>query len=119
MSNTKFLVVYLLFMAPTYIWRWIFAAGAMGAALDRSGASMDAVDSMAIATYVLLAISYAVMIFVAYRRGIANERKYLVAFPAVGAFFDIVLGFIPFVPTVFNILAIVFGAMGKPSAKEA
>jgi hypothetical protein len=119
MSSGKFLVIYLVAMAPTYVWRWIFAAGAIGASVEGSKASMDAVDSMAMVTYVLLAISYAIMIFVAYRRGIANERKYLVAFPAVGAFFDIVLGFIPFVPTVFNILAIVFGAMGKPTVKEA
>lgn len=118
MSSGKFLVIYLIAMAPTYVWRWIFAAGAVGASLEGSQASMDALDSMSIATYVLLAVSYAIMIFVAHRRGSANERKYLVAFPAVGAFFDIVLGFIPFVPTVFNVLAIVFGAMGKPAVKE-
>jgi chromate transport protein ChrA len=110
MSYGKFLVVYLLFMAPTYIWRWVFAAGAM---------SGESVDDMASATYVLLAISYAVMIYVTYRRGIENQQKHLVAFPAVGAFFDIVLGFIPFVPTVLNILALVLGAKDKPPVKEA
>lgn len=119
MSAGKFLFIYILFMLPTYIWRWIFAAGAVGAAMDESGGAEAAISSMATATYVLLAISYVIMIFVSYRRGAANNRRFLVAFPIVGGLFDIVLGFIPFVPTIFNILAIVFGSMSRRSAEEA
>jgi hypothetical protein len=41
-----------------------------------------------------------------------------VAFPVAGAVFDILLGFIPFIPTLFNILTIIFGVMkGKEEAK--
>jgi hypothetical protein len=118
MSAGKFLFIYLFFMLPTYIWRWIFAAGAIGAAMNDNGGSETAINSMANATYVLLAISYIVMIFVAYRRGSTNNRKFLVAFPVVGGVFDIVLGFIPFVPTIFNILAIVFGSMSRARDEE-
>ncbi len=118
MSAGKFLFIYLIFMFPTYVWRWIFAAGAIGAAMDDSKSSDAAISAMGTTTYVLLAISYAVMMYAAYRRGSANNRKFLIAFPAVGGVFDIVLGFIPFVPTIFNILAIVFGSMSKAKAEE-
>ncbi len=118
MSAGKFLFIYLIFMLPTYVWRWIFAAGAIGAAMDDSKSSDAAISAMGTTTYVLLAISYAVMMYAAYRRGSANNRKFLIAFPAVGGVFDIVLGFIPFVPTIFNILAIVFGSMSKAKAEE-
>ena len=84
------------------------------------GGGADAnINWMATATYFLLSISYVIMIFVSYRRGIANNRKFLIAFPIVGGFFDIVLGFIPFVPTMFNVLAIVFGSMSRKSAESA
>ena len=43
----------------------------------------------------------------------------MIAFPIVGVFFDIVLGFIPCVPTIFNVLAIVFGSMSSKSAEAA
>ena len=119
MSTGKFLFIYIFFMLPTYIWRWIFAAGAVGAAMSEGGGADANINSMATATYVLLSISYVIMIFVSYRRGIANNRKFLIAFPIVGGFFDIVLGFIPFVPTIFNVLAIVFGSMSRKSAEAA
>ena len=117
MSAGKFLFIYILFMLPTYIWRWIFAAGAVGAAMSERAGADASIDSMATATYVLLSISYVIMIFVSYRRGVANNRKFLIAFPIVGGFFDIVLGFIPFIPTIFNVLAIVFGSMSRRSAE--
>ena len=37
------------------------------------------------------------------------KKSWLIAFPLVGAIFDVVLMFIPFVPTVMNILGLVFG----------
>jgi hypothetical protein len=119
MSVGIFLFIYLFFMLPTYVWRWIFAAGAVGVAISDNGGSVDAINSMATATYVLLAISYVVMTFVAYRRGVANNRKFLLAFPLVGGIFDIGLGFIPFVPTIFNILAIVFGSMSRAREEDS
>jgi hypothetical protein len=119
MSAGKFLFIYLFFMLPTYVWRWVFAAGAVGAAMSNDGDSESAINSMRYATYVLLTISYVVMCFAAHRRGAANNRKFLIAFPLVGGFFDIVLGFIPFVPTIFNVLAIVFGSMSRAREEES
>lgn len=109
MSSTKFLAIYLAAMVPTYIYRWIFVAGAI------AGNNANAMGSTAT---ILLAISYAAMIYVSYKRGLTNDRKFLVAFPVAGAVFDIFLGFIPFIPTLFNILAIIFGVMkGNNEAK--
>ncbi len=116
MSSMKFLTIYLIAMFPTYIYRWFFVAGAIADA-SAGGNNASALGSTAT---ILLAISYAVMIFVSYKRGISNDRKFLVAFPVAGAVFDIFLGFIPFIPTLFNILAIVFGVMkGNNETKNA
>jgi hypothetical protein len=111
MPLTKFLTFFLIAMVPTYIYRWIFVAGAIAT----GGNNASAMGSTAT---ILLVISYAVMIYVSYKRGLVNDRKFLVAFPVAGAVFDILLGFIPFIPTLFNILTIVFGVMkGKEEAK--
>jgi sugar phosphate permease len=114
MSLTKFLTIFLIAMVPTYIYRWVFVAGAIADA-STGGNSASALGSTAT---LLLALSYAVMIYVSYKRGLVNDRKFLVAFPVAGAVFDILLGFIPFIPTLFNILTIIFGVMkGKEEAK--
>jgi hypothetical protein len=114
MSSTKFLAIYLAAMVPTYIYRWIFVAGAIADA-STGGNNASAMGSTAT---ILLAISYAAMIYVSHKRGATNDRKFLVAFPVAGAVFDIFLGFIPFIPTLFNILAIIFGVMkGNNEAK--
>lgn len=107
MSAMKFLTIYLIAMFPTYIYRWFFVAGAIADA-SAGGNNASALGSTAT---ILLAISYAAMIYVSHKRGSTNDRKFLVAFPVAGAVFDIFLGFIPFIPTLFNILAIVFGMM--------
>lgn len=107
MSNTKFLVVYLIFMVLTYLWRFAF----VGAAFDDNAD----IDNMGTGLYFCMFASYAIMSFVAYRRGKANGKGYLVAFPIVGGVFDILLVFIPFVPTIMNIITIV---LAMPNNKE-
>ena len=92
MSAMKFLTIYLIAMFPTYIYRWFFVAGAIADA-SAGGNNASALGSTAT---ILLAISYAAMIYVSHKRGSTNDRKFLVAFPVAGAVFDIFLGFIPF-----------------------
>lgn len=100
MSNTKFLTIYLIFMVPTYIYRFAL----IGAALENEDP-----EAMGAAMYVWMFISYAAMAFVSYRRGKAIDKGHLVAFPIVGAVFDIILVFVPLIPTVMNIITIVIG----------
>lgn len=118
MSSGKFLIIYVLFLAPTYIWGWFFGLGAMGASVDGTMDSEDIANTAVYGRMFLLAISYVVMAFVAYKRGLANNRKYLVALPLIGAFFDLFLAFIPFVPSVFNFLGLILGAMSNPSPED-
>jgi hypothetical protein len=108
MSNTKFLIIYLIFMVLTYLWRFAFVGAAFedGADIEGMGNTMN----------VLMFLSYAIMAYVAYSRGKAIGKGYLIAFPIVGAVFDLILIFIPFVPTIMNIITIV---LGMPDNKPA
>ena len=65
---------------------------------------------------VVLFVCYLVMVFACYLRGSASRRRWIAVIPAVGGLFDIFVGFIPFVPTIANIIAI---AMGCLPAKKA
>lgn len=97
-------------MVLTYLWRFAF----FGAAFE-GGADAD-IEGMGSTVTILMLLSYAIMAWVAYSRGKAIGKGYLAAFPIVGAVFDIVLVFIPFVPTVMNIITIVLGMPdGKPA----
>lgn len=106
MSNTNFLIIYLIVMVLTYLWRLVF----IGAAIDGGD-----IDSMVNIMNSLLFFSYVIMAYVAYKRGKAIGKGYLTAFPIVGGVFDLILVFIPFVPTIMNIITIV---IGMPDSKQ-
>lgn len=108
MSNVKFLILYIILMVPTYFWRF----GLIGSVMEGG----DDFESRNSTVMVLLLISYVGMAIVAYSRGKKSGKKYLFAFPIVGGVFDLILLFIPFVPTVMNIITIV---MGMSDDKEA
>ena len=110
MSNTKFLIIYLIFMTLTYLWRFAF----IGAAID-DGAN---VEDMGGAMNFLMFFSYAVMSYVAYSRGKEIGKSYLVSFPIVGAVFDLILIFVPFVPTIMNIVTIILGMPNDKRSNE-
>lgn len=101
MNNVKFLIFYLILMVPTYFWRFVLIGSAM-----EGGDDFEALNNTVM---VLLLISYIGMAVVAYFRGKKSDKKYLFAFPVVGGVFDLILVFIPFVPTVMNIITIVMG----------
>lgn len=105
MSSAKFLTIYLIAMVFTYLWRIFYFSAAFEDGAD--------IDSLANTVLILMLISYAVMSYVAYQRGKAIDKGHLVAFPIVGAVFDIILAFVPFVPTVMNIITIVIGMPDK------
>nr|DAL93415.1 MAG TPA: hypothetical protein [Caudoviricetes sp.] len=104
MKTPAFVILYLIVMMFTYIWR----AAAVGSALDASTSPQDVADVGAVANW-LLFFNYVLLLVIAYYRGKKIDKKYLVAFPVIGGFFDIILAFIPLIPTVMNILALVMG----------
>lgn len=101
MSNIKFLILYIILMVPTYFWRF----GLIGSAMDGG----DDFENLNNTVMVLLLISYVGLAVASYFRGKESGRRYLFAFPVVGGVFDLILVFIPLVPTVMNIITIVLG----------
>jgi hypothetical protein len=59
---------------------------------------------------IIMTINYLLLIFVAFLRSRRVKKPYLIVFPIIAAVFDIILMFIPFVPTVMNIVALIVGS---------
>ena len=98
MKTGAFLGAYLGLMVLTYLCRWVVIA-----ALPEDSSTILWLPS------VVLALIYVVMCRITYKRGQTIEKSWLITLPLVGAIFDVVLVFIPLVPTVMNILGLVFG----------
>lgn len=113
MKNTVvFVLSYLFFMALSYIWPWASNIGMLGAL----GNNSNSIAGIAVgAKFLGSLIIYIIMTIIVYIRGSAIQKKYIAAFPVVAGFFDLVLVFIPFVPTVMNIITLVMGVMNDKS----
>lgn len=120
MSSTKFLTVFLIAMIPTYLYRWIFFAGNVAAFTNpaMSGRTQEFINEMEVIFYLLMLGSYIAMTFVSYKRGLESGKGFLFAFPIVAAVFDLILVIVPFVPTIFNILTIIFGLIDGTTKVE-
>ena len=65
--------------------------------------------------------SMLVLIAITWFRGNLVDKKWLVVFPILATVFDFVptLNFIPLVPTVMHLLAIIMGVSAKPATSNA
>lgn len=101
-----FVVSYLVVMALTYVWPWVSNMGLIGAmGTNSSNATGFALGGKLFGSLVL----YILITVFCFFRGKAIGKKYLTALPIIGGFFDLVLVFIPFVPTVMHIITLVLG----------
>jgi len=114
MSSMKFLIIYLILMIPTYVVRF----SAMGAGLDDIAKGGSGQGFGGGATFILFILLLG-LCFVAFLRGKTVGKKHLVAFPIVALVFDLVLVFIPFVPTVMHIITLVIGVPDKKVAETS
>ena len=73
----------------------------------------DLINNMVGTVTLILLINYIILILVAYCRGKAIDKKYIVIFPVIAGLFDVVLAFIPLVPTIMNITALITGVSGN------
>lgn len=108
MNSGIFCVIYLIVMFFTYIWRYLIF-GVPSIAVNTGAPQEDVITTIMSFINWALFINYLLLILTAYYRGAKTNRKYIATFPLIGAFFDIILPFIPLVPTIMNILTLVIG----------
>ena len=92
--------LYLLFMIPTYVLPYL---GSNSAVLGAAGASAGFAFSP---QFILHFISLLVLIGLSHRRGKVVDKQWIVIFPIIATFFDMMPGInlIPLIPTVIAYL---------------
>ena len=107
-----FVVLYVLFMIPTYVLPYLGSNSAVFA-----GALAAADRGINPAFWAHLAALIALIVFTWFR-GALVDRKWLLIFPVLAAVFDLTPGLsvIPLVPTVMHLLAIILAVTVKEAA---
>jgi hypothetical protein len=107
MSSTPvFVVLYLLFMLPTYILPWVGSnATLLPSLLGETAAGKP--------YFWLHLLALAALIAIAWFRGQTKGKPWLILFPVAAAVFDLTPGltWILFVPTIMHVMTLVFGIM--------
>jgi hypothetical protein len=107
-----FVILYLLFMVPTYL-------------LPYLGSNSGVFNTVAVAnnfwqpTFLLHLACLVILCLLAWARGSLISKSWVIVFPIIALAFDLlpVLNFVPFVPTVMHLLAVILGV--SSSAKQA
>ena len=103
-----FVIVYILFMVPTYFLPWL---GSNSALLNTAGVA----SGVGIHPLFWLHLgALAVLVVVTWFRASLVNKQWIVVFPILATVFDLVpgLNMIPLVPTVMHLLAIILGVAG-------
>lgn len=120
-STVWFVLSYIVLTIFTYCARLFFAAGSMATIAAKTAPNDNpfvAIGGGFGGALFGMIVTYLLMILVAYFRGKAIEKKYITIFPVIAGLFDIVLVFIPFVPTIMNILTLILGCINDNKPKE-
>jgi len=109
-----FVLLYLVLMIPTYILPYL---GSNSSVLNAAAASGGAINP----GLIVHAISLLLLVVITWFRGNLIGKAWLIIFPILAAVFDLVpgLNFIPLVPTVMHLLAIILGVAGAQAAVSA
>lgn len=102
-NGINYALSYLFFTFLTYMWRLSVFSVAMNKNVDSN------IEGMASAAIWVLLINYVILVLIAYYRGKAIDKKYIIIFPIIAGLFDVILVFIPLVPTIMNITALITG----------
>ncbi len=115
-SPVSYVLLYLLGMLPTYVLPYMgsnshLSRGVANAVASAAGAGEGVFSPPFYAHLLCLAALCAL----AWLRGREHDRAWIVVFPVLAAFFDMMPGFnlIPLAPTVLHVLAIVVGVAGR------
>jgi hypothetical protein len=109
-ANTPtYVALYLLFMVPTYLLPYF---GSNSAALNAYGKSVGMGFLPAFWFHLVLLL---ILCALAWARGTYVAKTWLVVFPIIALAFDLVAGlnFVPFVPTVMHLCAIIIGVKSQ------
>ncbi len=115
MNAVVFALLYIVCMIPTY-------------ALPYLGSNSGAVNTTVLAAsggmsplFLVHAATLVAAIVLALWRGKSTRRLWLVIFPVLAAVFDLipVLNWVPLVPTVMHLLAVILGVMGGQALAPA
>ena len=110
-----FVILYVLFMLPTYYLPYVGSNSAVVGALGQvgaAGANMSPLAGVNPAFWLHLG-SLVILMVIAWFRGAVVDKPWLIIFPIVAAIFDLAptLNLIPLVPTVMHLLAIILGVV--------
>ncbi|MCB2129830.1 MAG: hypothetical protein KDE03_12310 [Rhodobacteraceae bacterium] len=108
-NGPTYVLLYVLFMVPTYLLPYL---GSNSAAL--SGAGVAAGQGFYPLFWVHLICLIALCVL-AYMRGVLVAKTWLVILPIIALIFDLVpvLNWVPLVPTIMHILALILGASAQ------
>ncbi len=118
-SGPSLVMLYLLFMLPTYILPYFgsnsLVANAALAAADEAAGGGNGLNMLLLVHIICLAA----LCLLAWLRGSLVGKTWLVTLPILAGLFDILPGFsmIPLVPTVLHICTIIVGVSGTPTPK--
>lgn len=113
-NTPAFVVFYLLLMIPTYI-------------LPYFGSNSTMVNGAGILTgffnpfLILHVLLFVGLMMVTWFRGAAIDKKWLIIFPILAMLFDLLpfLNFIPLVPTIMHLFAIILGVIQSTQSATA
>jgi hypothetical protein len=111
-NGPTYVILYILFMVPTYLLPYLGSnSTTLNAAGKASGAGLHPLFWLHLILLLILCV-------LAWARGNYVGKTWLVVFPILGLVFDLVpgLNFVPFVPTVMHLCAIIIGVSSQKVA---
>lgn len=120
-NGPTYIILYLFFMVPTYIFPYFgsnsIVANSVLAAADASSNVVSGLNLLLFAHLICLAA----LCILAWARGDLVNKRWIVVFPILASFFDMMPGFnwIPLVPTAMHVAAIIVGVSSSRSSPSA
>lgn len=111
-NGIVFVIVYLLFLLPTYYLPYV---GSNSSVINALGAAVGAGLSPQFWAHVAALF---VLVVATWLRGCAVGKQWIVIFPVIASVFDMTpgLSLIPLVPTAMHLVALIMGARGETSS---
>lgn len=118
-----FVILYVLLMLPTYYLPYVGSNSAVIGGLGQLAAGANDLNPLlgVNPAFWLHLGALVLLLAITWFRGVLVDKKWLIIFPILAAVFDLSpgLNFIPLVPTVMHLLAIILGVAGTTAAVPA